>query len=412
MRNLINKPIKILISLLILFITILLLFSIVPKSYISAEASGSINTDAIYNFYFYKGSSYYRQVSLKISKLYSTFVSNSKTLTFELVYSGDEHGTGSVRAGATLTFELIDENGNSQVSVERSYQTDFGWDDNWATGGGTFTITVPEDGKYKIRVTGSVWRSGIGADSYYIDETSSSYFIIDTTKPTISPSSGGYYNSPFTVTMNDANLVGFWYKTPKDSNYMLSYSSSYNSFSAEGVYYFYAYDKAGNESDVYSYYYDTTMPNIVLSGVSNGGFTYNNVKVSVSDNRQLERTTYILNGGTEATFSSGTTFSEEGQYIIKALDKAGNSSSVTFTIDKTAPVFSVNAYYKGGQSVSISIIESNLDVVYLDGTEQGSVRSWNTNNLSEGSHTIKVVDLILPAIVRRSRSSSIKPRRL
>ena len=289
-----------------------------------------------------------------------------------MVYSGDKKGTGSVRAGATLTFELIDESGNSTVSVERSYQTDFGWDDDWKTGGGTFTITAPEDGKYKIRVTGSVWRSAYDGN-YNIDETSSSYITIDTINPTLSPSSGNYFNSPFTVTMNDTNLAGFYYKTPDNYRYELSYSPSYSVGSSypEGTYSFYAYDKAGNESAVYFYYYDTTTPNIVLSGVSNGGFTYNNVKVSVSDNRQLERTTYILNGGTEATFSSGTTFSEEGQYIIKALDKAGNSSSVTFTIDKTAPVFSVNAYYKGGQSVSISIIESNLDVVYLDGTEQG-----------------------------------------
>ena len=72
-------------------------------------------------------------------------------------------------------------------------------------------------------------------------------------------------------------------------------------------------------------------------------------------------------------------------------DKAGNSAKVEFYVDKTAPVFNLNAFYNGENDILLSVLESNLDYVTLDGERiQGDIIF--IKNLIEGEHVVTVYD--------------------
>ena len=78
---------------------------------------------------------------------------------------------------------------------------------------------------------------------------------------------------------------------------------------------------------------DETAPVITLDGVKDGETTNKTVTATVDDENATIKVT--LNG----TDISGTlTFTEEGTYVITAMDTAFNESSVSFTIDKTPAV--------------------------------------------------------------------------
>ena len=77
---------------------------------------------------------------------------------------------------------------------------------------------------------------------------------------------------------------------------------------------------------------------------------------------------------------------EEGTYTLKAVDKAYNETSVTFTIDKTNPIVEVPKLTN--KDVTPIVEDENLDVVTLNGNEYevGTVIS------EEGTYTIKAID--------------------
>lgn len=87
-------------------------------------------------------------------------------------------------------------------------------------------------------------------------------------------------------------------------------------------------DTAGNISNTFSdtIVLDTTPP--VITGVTNNGVYNTDVTISFNEG------TATLNG---ATFSSGATVSTSGNYTLVATDSAGNTTTITFVIDKVMP---------------------------------------------------------------------------
>ncbi|MFJ7951291.1 S-layer homology domain-containing protein [Lysinibacillus sp. NPDC096418] len=100
-------------------------------------------------------------------------------------------------------------------------------------------------------------------------------------------------------------------------------------------------DAAGNISNILTdtIVLDTTPP--VVTGVTNNG-TYN-TSVTITFNEG----TATLNG---AAFTNGTIVSADGNYTLVVTDAVGNTTTVTFLIDKTAPQISV-----------VSIKSNNVD---------------------------------------------------
>lgn len=100
-------------------------------------------------------------------------------------------------------------------------------------------------------------------------------------------------------------------------------------------------DTAGNISNTFTdtIVLDTTPP--VITGVTNNGVYNTDVTISFNEG------TATLNG---ATFSSGTTVSTSGNYTLVATDSAGNTTTITFVIDKALP-----------KAVEVEIKSNNLD---------------------------------------------------
>ncbi|WP_026575874.1 Ig-like domain-containing protein [Bacillus sp. UNC438CL73TsuS30] len=140
-------------------------------------------------------------------------------------------------------------------------------------------------------------------------------FTIDKTAPVVyGVSNGGSYNHDVKIgfTEGTATLNG-----TKITNGKV--------VKAEGSYTVVVTDAAGNKTTV-KFTIDKTAP--VVSGVKNNVLYNKSVKISFNERAAL------LDG---KPVTSGTVVSKEGKHILVVKDAAGNKTTVTFTIDKTAP---------------------------------------------------------------------------
>lgn len=223
-------------------------------------------------------------------------------------------------------------------------------------------------------------------------------FTLDMTAPTgsIQGVENGYANTNFTYTATDSQskIAKVYYRfengswSHADANYV-NISKGLNGVT-DGRYEFYAVDTAGNESAHLTIILDATMPEFAINA-----FYKDNQRVSISivdDN--LDYVT--IDGGITSSRSWNTADLTEGSHTIVAYDKAGNSTSRSFTVDKTAPSFTLNDYYRAGQTITSTINESNLDRCTLDGSPLSVVDKRITivvnDGTSEGRHTIVAYD--------------------
>ncbi|MFF2447966.1 S8 family serine peptidase [Neobacillus sp. NPDC058068] len=124
----------------------------------------------------------------------------------------------------------------------------------------------------------------------------------------------GLYNKDVTITFNEATA------TLDGKNF-----KSGTKVTTEGNHTLVVTDAAGNATTV-QFTIDKTAP--IVSGVSNNGSYNHDVTIT------FDKGTATLNG---EAFTSGTVVSHEGTYTLIVTDKAGNVTTVEFTIDKTAP---------------------------------------------------------------------------
>ena len=153
-------------------------------------------------------------------------------------------------------------------------------------------------------------------------------------------------------------------------------------------------DRAGNSTS-YTFTIDKTAPTGTLTNVTDGGYTNKNVTFSWSDSGASA----TLN---DAVYFSGTAISAERQYILVLTDRATNSTTYTFTIDKTAPKLTVSVGNRvhTNQGVTVSYSDTGSSASGLYGREESlNYPTANTRFSSgrefsnEGSYTITVTDL-------------------
>lgn len=232
-----------------------------------------------------------------------------------------------------------------------------------ASGTGSLSSTL-SDGRYKIkfdvsRSGGSGYTKWSGAGNVY------TYVTVDTTKPTISGASTStsyYKTSAFTVSASDSTsgLGNLYVKTPTSGSFSaVGSSKSVSASDANGLYCFYAIDKAGNQSATYYVYFDNTKPAGVIkssSGTTLTG-TYTNTAFNYTVNDSESGINYVQymkpNSTSWASYTSGTTIATtdtNGKYQFRAVDKAGNYSiTVSITLDTVKPV---GALYSGATAVT------------------------------------------------------------
>jgi hypothetical protein len=137
-----------------------------------------------------------------------------------------------------------------------------------------------------------------------------------------------------------------------------------------------AEDEAGNHSQ---YKVVTVVDNTppVVSGVENNKSYNYDVTINYSD------ALATLNG---KSIENGTRVSDEGYYVLRATDHAGNVTTVVFTIDKSAPV--VNGVIDQGyynQDVTITFAEGTA-------TLNGEPFTSGTVVKEEGDYSLEVID--------------------
>ncbi|MGE5701646.1 MAG: Ig-like domain-containing protein [Clostridia bacterium] len=124
----------------------------------------------------------------------------------------------------------------------------------------------------------------------------------------------------------------------------------------------------------------TYTPQLIFTGVTGvaNGASYNSDRtITLSDG------TATLDG---SAFASGSTVSAEGTHTLIVTDAAGKTTTVTFIIDKTAPV--VSGVTEG------SLYNVNKTITFNEGTAtlDGSAFTSGSTVSAEGAHTLIVTD--------------------
>ncbi len=207
------------------------------------------------------------------------------------------------------------------------------------TGNWTFTFTFED-------LAGNTW------------EAVATVNRIDTTSPTFAGvTSWAYYSGDQAITFDDTYLS--WATLNG-----IAYASG-DSISTEGVYIFIVSDLAGNSTGA-TFVVDKTQP--TFAGAISWAYYSGNKSLTFSDTNLSGAT---LDG---ASYTSWASISSTWTHTFIVSDKAGNSTGVTFIIDKTKPIFAgvaTGAYYSWSRSITFS--DDNLSgatlswIVYASG---------------------------------------------
>src|SRR5207245_1229050 len=173
-----------------------------------------------------------------------------------------------------------------------------------------------------------------------------------------------------------------------------------------------AVDLAGNTKEAaVTFNVDNTPPTAVLTGPQGGAFLKGGATASfVATDTNVATATLTI--GTQSfdvkSYTSqaiDTTALADGAYTmtLSVTDQAGNaaSSSVSVTIDNTAPAVTIsapasNANLRGTATISWTATDTNLDTVSIaiDGEARDlsgtTSYSWDTHTVGDGTHTIQV----------------------
>lgn len=277
--------------------------------------------------------------------------STYSTYSIELWGSGYS-GTGDLPIGgavnsSTVSVKLNSTSGSPTITIKDSSGTTVG------SGKDTVTMSGLADDTYEGTFSDS---GGWLVNNRQYDQagfSASFSFKVDTVAPTISGASmsttGKYTNSAFTVTASDSSsgIEAIYWRDSVSTTYssVSGSSKTVSAGSTNGLYRFYAVDKAGNTSATYYVYYDNIAPVGKVttdSGatVINGGITNESFSYSVTENGSGLKTLYYKTPSSTSwqTYTVGATISanaEQGVYTFWATDKAGNSE--TYTVNLADP---------------------------------------------------------------------------
>ena len=318
------------------------------------------------------------------------------------IYGSGASGTGNLAKGGYINSSTVNLVINSSLSagtitVTNSSGTQVG------SGGKSLTLTGLTNGTYNVEFYfgGAAWtvnsRAGMSKYTY-----ATSSFKVDSDSPTISgaaaSTTGKYTNAAFTVSATDvggSGIANLYYKAPNASSYSTVASSiTFSSGSANGLYYFYAKDNAGNQSATYYVYYDNVKPTGVIkdssgttltSSYTNGAFSY-----TASDSGSgISYLQYIPAGASNWTsYTSGTQIAASatnGKYQFRAVDKAGNiSDTTTIYLDSVVPV---GVLYSGSSAVSSGYKSTASYIKYVASDATSGIKTVYVKMPNSSSYT-------------------------
>ena len=229
------------------------------------------------------------------------------------------------------------------------------------------------DGEYSVKIDREYyWINSGGTVVYHSTSKMEVNLVVDGTLPSVrmtdssgkAVQNGGFVNRNVTVIAKDEHLSGLYYKEPGSSSYRGT-SGSYTTKGKDGWYYFYAKDFVDSETDIYSFYLDTTLPVGSVSSdgkpVSNGCYISNSFAYTASDFGSGINKAYCKSpiSGTFIEYALGSIIPStagDGLYEFYCTDKAGNESShFKVYLETSQPVFTL---YRNGATSFSSAMES------------------------------------------------------
>ena len=160
-------------------------------------------------------------------------------------------------------------------------------------------------------------------------------------------------------------------------------------------------DLAGNETKVKYEVKRIDKVAPVIEGVKDGEVTNKDVEFTV---KEQSISKIIIDEKEYHEKNAPKKVSGEGKHTIKVVDKAGNETSVSFTIDQTAPKFTVKEESKGYDGVysklSLKLYDAHkVDYVEINGKKKDlSDNQWSDLNdqnagYKEGKNTVVLYDV-------------------
>lgn len=240
-------------------------------------------------------------------------------------------------------------------------------------------VKMPGNSYYSTYTSGSQLTAE-GTYTFYAKDRSgntSAYYTItlDKSKPTgtlyagtNTVKNGTYTNASYIKFVPSDSVSGVsaaYVKKPGSSSYV-SYTSG-TQFTAVGTYSFYARDKSGNQSDIYTITIDRSIPTAQLyadgNPVSNGSYTNaGHIKFEASDTNL--KGIYVKQPGSDtfAAYTSGTEYYVPGKYVFYAEDSAGLSTGeYTIVIDRTNKPLTFNNVTDGKTDGDVTITWTDGD---------------------------------------------------
>ncbi|MFJ7407874.1 MULTISPECIES: S-layer homology domain-containing protein [unclassified Lysinibacillus] len=339
-------------------------------------------------------------------------VNGEKTLSFKLV---DGAGNESPEYQRIITLDTVAPTGSVVINNGNAYTTNRDVTLNLSLASGVTDVVGAQ-----FSINNSSWSgveafsptksytlpAGDGSKTVYvrfIDRagnvgTAQESVTLDTIAPVVNGiTNGASYNAKQTITFNEG--------TAKLNGTIFTSGSSVD---AEGSYVLVVTDIAGNTTTI-TFSIDKTAP--FVSGVADGG-SYNSSKTIT-----FNEGTATLNGN---AFVNGMSVDAEGSYVLVVTDDAGNSITVTFSINKTAPIKYTIKYdgngATGGQApVNSQTYENGHSVTVADNTGNlvrtgFTFSGWNTkadgsgiNYVANSKFTFKGSNVTLYALWKVNR---------
>ena len=187
---------------------------------------------------------------------------------------------------------------------------------------------------------------------------------------------------------------------------------------ATGIYTVYARDEDGNEvveeiniTNIEEIPEEDTTPPVV-NNVENGKIYTTSVRPEIIDENLSE--IYLTRNGIDVeNYQNGDIIDEEGEYVLNAVDVAGNEVVVKFIIDKTAPEITISQQNTDNENVvvtmnftdnlttidTVKVANGNQDISYFENggqeltlEKQDHTAKAMINVTKNGTYTIYVQD--------------------
>ena len=299
------------------------------------------------------------------------------------LYGSSSSGTGTFESGSYIGSNSVNVIINSKVKIPTTIS---GNGTTVAKGNNnSFSLSNLADGTYTVTSSFSAgWatspRSGISKSYSFTFQ-----FKIDSTAPTMNnvstSSTGKYANSSTYVSASDSGsgVSALYVKSPNSNSYSsVGTSTTIASTATNGLYSFYAKDKAGNTSRTYFLYLDTVKPTGTIKNSNGteitGSYTNQTFSYSATDSGSgISYLQYKKPGSSSwLTYTSGTSISASaasGTYQFRAVDKAGNiSATKSIVLDSKQPTMTL---YSETASVS-SGYKSTAQYIKATASDSGS----------------------------------------